>query len=986
MSDPEKEPKPVLDKVSVEEAPTVIRSSSSASVSMGEQETWVSSSAQASVSAVSVPTPGQTLAGRYMIFEQLGQGGMGVVLAAYDTRLDRRVALKLLRSRDDVDTTASAGEARLVREAQAMARLSHPHVVAVYDAGTVEEGSLFIAMEYVEGQTLRKWREQQPRTWREVLDAYLAAGRGLAAAHAAGLIHRDFKPDNVLVGKDGRIRVTDFGLARTHPEASASASASTSLSSETWDSGLTVPGTLMGTPKYMAPELMRGDPAGVRTDLYAFCVALYEALYGQLPFPAGTMTEYSRARREGRVTPPPAQSEVPAWVARTVFQGLQASPLQRPASIEALLAALQNDPEVKRRGQRRTAAVASVGVLLAALALWGWGRQHAQEPACGQLERRLTGIWDAQVKTQVRTALLGTGLPYAADTAERVSATLDGYAQRWVSQSKALCEAEQATLLSRIAVLRESCLERRRSQLHATTELLARGADRELLEKAAQAVQSLPPIEDCADDRALTAAVPPPEDPGVRAKVEALLVKEDRVEALLGAGKYKEGLAAVEPLLREVEPVGHAPLHAQVLYLMGRLRHDTGDYPGAEAALRQALAESARGKDLALMSRALTHLMLVVGVRQKRLQEATPLAPIVEAVAESAQDDMTRAVALHGQAVLFQETGQYPEAWEKATRALALREKALGPEHPDVASTIQQLGALAWWMGKYPQALEQAERALALKKKALGPEHPEVVKAMKATAIPLRELGRYDEARQRFEQILALQEKNLGPEHPDVSSALSNLSVVLLDLGRFEEARRYAERALALKEKLLGPEHLDLASPLINLGNALSELEHHEEARQQHARALALSEKALGPGHPRVAQALIEVGIDLTNLGRYDEARQQLDRALATQEKSSGRDHPDLAYVLAAQGELLLARGKPSEALPPLERALKLASEGGSRAEVQFPLARALWEARKAERPRAVALATEARSHWQQVGQSSKQAHISQWLAARSSP
>jgi tetratricopeptide (TPR) repeat protein/predicted Ser/Thr protein kinase len=980
MSDPEKEPQAAPRPVSMDETRTAIGSSSSSSVN--EQETWVSSSVRAASGALAIPTPGQTLADRYMVFELLGQGGMGVVLAAYDKRLDRRVALKLLRSRNDEDAQTSVGEARLVREAQAMARLNHPNVVAVYDAGTLEDGSLFIAMEYVEGQTLRRWRDQQPRPWREVLDAYLAAGRGLIAAHAAGLIHRDFKPDNVLVGKDGRVRVTDFGLARPHTEPTTS----TSLSSDSWDSELTIPGTVMGTPKYMAPELMRGEAAGVRSDLFAFCVALYEALYGQLPFPAERMAEYSRARREGRITPPPAQSEVPTWVARTVLQGLQANPHQRPASLEAVLTALQSDPEVKRRAQRRTLGVASAGVVLAALALWGWVRQHAQEPACGKLERRLDGIWDTAVKARVHSALLGTGLPYAADTAERVSTSLNNYAGQWVKQSTALCEAEQAGQLSRLAALRESCLERRRSQLHATTELLARGADPELLEKAAQASQSLPPLEDCADDKALTAAVPLPEDPAVRAKVKALQEKEDRVEALLGAGKYKEGLAAVGPLLREVEAVDHAPLHAQVLFLLGSLRSNTGDYSGAETALRGALTLSAQGKDLALMSRALTQLMLIVGVRQKRLQEATPLQPVVEAVAESAQDELTQAMALHGLGTLLQETGQYPEAWEKTTRALTLREKVLGREHPEVASSLQQLSAIAWWMGRYPLALENSERALALKKKALGPQHPEVVRAIKPTAIALRELGRYEESRQRFEQILVLQEKLLGPDHPDVSTALSNLSVVLLDLGRFEEARQYAERALALKEKLLGPDHLDLASPLINLGNALSELERHEQARQYHARALALAEKALGSDHPRVAQALVDLGTDLMNLGRYEEARQRLDRALALQEKISGKDHPDLAYVLSAQGELLLARGRPAEALPLLERAWKLASDGGNRAEIQFFLARALWQARKAERPRALKLATEARDHWQQVGQSTRQARISQWLAEHPSP
>ena len=472
----------------------------------------------------------------------------------------------------------------------------------------------------------------------------------------------------------------------------------------------------------------------------------------------------------------------------------------------------------------------------------------------------------------------------------------------------------------------------------------------------------------------------------MRAKVEALLAKADTVEALLVAGKYKEGLAAAEQLLHEAEPVGHPPLSAQLLYLTGRLRHDTGDYKGAEETLRQALDASARGKDLRLMSRSLSSLIIVTGVRQKRLQETTPLEPVVEAVAEATEDDETRAFALFHLSVLLQESGRYPEAWDKAMRALALREKTLGPEHPEVANCVQLLSTLAWWMGKYPQALEYAERALALKKKALGPEHPEMAKALKTVAAALRELGRYEEAYERFTQVLALQEKLLGPEHPEVAGALSNMSVVLTDLGRFDEARQYSERSLALKEKRLGKDHPDLATTLNNLGNALAELGRYAEARDQHRapspsmrRPAGLSTRWWPCCSPRWAP-------DLIKLGRYDEAKQKLDRALAIQEKAYGKDHPDLAYALMEQGELLLAQRRAAEALPLLERALKLSPEGGILAEVQFPLARALWEARRSERARAVKLATEARAHWQQVNQPSKGGSISEWLAAHPSP
>jgi tetratricopeptide (TPR) repeat protein/predicted Ser/Thr protein kinase len=978
MSNPEQAPKTAPTSVSIEEAPTSVRPPSG---SMADAETWISSAVPAK-GTFSVPAPGHTLAGRYMVFDQLGQGGMGVVLAAYDTRLDRRVALKLLRPQEAPERSTSDGEARLVREAQAMARLNHPQVVAVYDAGPLEDGALFIAMEYVEGQTLRRWCEQQRRPWREVLEAYIAAGKGLAAAHAAGLIHRDFKPDNVLVGNDGRVRVTDFGLARANPGPSTPEQIPASLSSETWGSSLTVPGTLMGTPKYMAPELMRGEPAGLRSDLFAFCVSLYEALYGQLPFPAESMAEYYKARKEGRVTPPPPQSEVPAWVARAVIQGLQADPNQRPASMEALLATLQDDPEVKRRDWRRGVALGSAAVMLVGLAAWGWARQSAREPVCGRVERRLDGIWDASVKQRVRESLLGTGLPYAPDTAERVSAWLDGYAQRWVKQGTELCEAGQAAQLPRLAALQESCLARRRSRLRATTELMARGSDKELMEKAAQAVQSLPPIEDCADARALTAAAPPPEDPTVRAKVEALQEKEDRLEALQEAGKYKEGLEAGEALLREVEPVGHAPLHAQVLYQLALLRDATGDYNGAEELARQALAASARGRDRVMMSRALSLLAYVVGMRQQRLQDALQLVPAVEALAESTDDSLVQAFALNNLGNLLARQGRYPEAWERHTRARTLREEALGLEHPAVAASLNNLGMVAWWMGRYEEAWKLTERSVALNEKVLGPDHPTLSRQRMNLGGTLREMGKYEEARKQFQLALSAQQKLLGPEHPSVAQSLSNLSIVLSDLGRYEEAREHALRSITLREKLLGPEHPELADTHANLGYALMELGLHEEALKQHTRALTLRQKELGPEHALVSESLRYQGTVLARMGRYAEAREKLERAMVIHERAYGKEHPDVAYPLLAQAELLLARGRPAEALPLLERALKVTPEGGIRADVQLALARALWEASPSERPRATALATQSRDYWQRLGHPSRLALAAQWLAA----
>ncbi|NPC82345.1 serine/threonine protein kinase, partial [Pyxidicoccus fallax] len=968
---------PPADMETEASAPTVVPLAASA---LSSTVTWASSKAKQLAS--DMPVPGHVLAGRYTVLEQVGQGGMGLVLAAYDARLDRRVALKLLRYRNTAPG-ATSGDARLVREAQAMARLSHPNVVAVYDAGTLEDGSVFLAMEYVEGQTLSGWQESQPRSWRELLAAYVAAGRGLAAAHAAGLIHRDFKPDNVLVGRDGRVRVTDFGLARSGPASPVESSLPFTLPADTALSGsLTLPGALMGTPFYMAPELLEGQPADVRSDLFAFCVALYLALYGQPPFTGQSLSELLRSRREGPAAPP-ARSEVPGQVTRAVLRGLREAPGERPASMTELLTALEDDPEARRR---RGMAKAAAGVLLAGMAVGGWALQRAREPECGGQEARLAGIWDTAMKARVQQSLLDTGAPHARDTSERVGAALDDYAGQWARQSAEVCEATRGDTAGpvRLMQLRESCLERRRVRLRATTELLAGGADRTMLDKAVQAVRGLPPLEDCADDRALTAAVPPPEDPATRAKVEALQEQVDRVDALLGAGQYPQGLKPGETLLAEAKGVGHAPLHAQALFLLARLRDGVGDYPGAEALTREALTEAARSREPVLMARAVSSLVHALSKRSGRHPEALHLEPAVDALAEATGDDAVRALAHSTLGAVLVKVGRYDEARRRHEQALALRLKALGPEHPMVADSLLQLGIVSWWQARNEDALDKVGRAVALRQKVLGPEHPDTVAALTYVAAVQKELGRLREALETLERVATLQRKLFGPEHPLVATALSNLGIALLDLGRLQEGLDISAQALALKERLLGAEHPDLAGPLANMGTALTELGRHEEALAFHSRTLALREKELGPDHALVGDTLSALGITLARLKRYPEAEARLDRGLAVLQKALGKDSPEVAHPLMGFGELWLNRGRPTQALPFLERALVLAPPA-ARATVRLNVARVLWDVDAKQRPRAVELASQAREQWRRTGHP-KEAEASRWLAAHGVP
>ena len=297
--------------------------------------------------------------GRYIVLRRLGAGGMGVVYAAYDPQLDRKVALKLLRTGTGLGEAQA--RARLVREAQAIAQLSHPNVVAVYDVGTAASDEVYVAMEFVEGDTLTQWLTRWPRTWREVIEIFREAGRGLAAAHARGLLHRDFKPDNVLVGADGRVRVTDFGLARslvTGPHEDSFVGMGPHIAALRVT--LTATGAVMGTPRYMAPEQLAGGDVGAAGDQFSFCVALYEALFGCHPIAGDTA---AKMLDEGaRAQSPPDDKDVPAWIAPILLRGLDPVPARRFPSMSALVDELA--PPAPSRSRRRYVAVLGAAALV----------------------------------------------------------------------------------------------------------------------------------------------------------------------------------------------------------------------------------------------------------------------------------------------------------------------------------------------------------------------------------------------------------------------------------------------------------------------------------------------------------------------------------------------------------------------------------------------------------------------------------------------
>jgi serine/threonine-protein kinase len=874
--------------------------------------------------------------GRYIVLDTVGAGTMGTVYAAYDPELDRRIAVKVLSTSQSRSPKARM---RLLREARALARLSHPNVIQVYDVG-VQNDDVFVAMELIEGQSLDHVTAAEPRPgWRQVVAWFIESARGLAAAHAVGIIHRDFKPSNVLIGRDGRVRVADFGLAAAiHRDLSdqtelslvgveASISAVRTLSEVApaepeaagensgalapIDAHITDPGTIMGTPAFMAPEQHSGDEVGPQADQYSFCVALYAGLYGYLPFPvpesARPMVELLTQKVREQIAPPPASTDVPAWLHAVVLRGMAARPEQRWPSMSALMDALLDDPAVRRqRVQRTVAAVASVALLIG-LAAYGWLRPGvAPGPSCQDSARYLAGVWDERTRQAIRSAFQATARPYAAVTFDRVAGILDGYAAEWTAMRTEACEATRVRKeqSERALDLRMYCLHQRKSRLSALTQLLAQDTTTQVLDNSIRAAMALPPVDYCGDIDALMATIPPPEDPAVRTAVDGLQARLDRADALAdSAGRYREALVEALAVLDQSKAVNYLPIQARAMFLTAKMRRRVGDTAAAESLLRELVPLAARVQDDALVARAWTELLWTMGYVEARHEEALSLALAAQGAVERTGDDLLRA-----------------DLW-------------------------LTLGAILYSKGEYARAAEYETRALDA------------------------------------------QESALGPKHPDVAQALNNLAVSLGDMGDHQAARPLLERALSIRTELLGPKHPLVAQSMTNLAHTLAELGEFAAARDLHERALAVFEESLGPAHWLVGYALDRKAHTLLLMGEYEQARVTYERAIAVREAAQGKDHPGLAEPLLGLGEVLLAQASPGAAVPLFERALTVADGAGTQvlARSRFGLARALWDAGR-ERERALSLARQALEDLGLLGRTREQERVARWLSEHRLP
>jgi hypothetical protein len=650
--------------------------------------------------------------GRFTLLQKLGDGAMGVVYAAYDPELDRRIAVKLLRAR--AGSGAARAQARLLREAQAMARVAHPNVAVVHDVGT-HDGDVFVAMEFVRGATLQGWLRERPRGWQEVVDVFVQAGRGLAAAHAAGLVHRDFKPSNAMIGDDARVRVLDFGLCYSE---SAEDLAEPTLESED-DVRITRRGDIVGTPAYMPPEQYnRSGDVGPSADQFSFCASLYEALYEQLPFPGETIQEVAGAIARGDLRPPPKSSRVPAWLHGVVQRGLQSEPHDRYPSMDALLQALDRISSTRTR--RGVVLAAGFAALAGAGGFWAASSsQPAEEDRCSGGALEISAAWDADRRALAEQALAAAGPAYAEEVWPRLSADLDRYADTWQTMHRAACEAHQrgetsGALLDR----RMACLAARKAALAEAASVLG-SAD--VAVHALEVVANLPPLDRCTDLVALEADVPPPADPDVRARIDAVRPRLARVATLEHAGQSLAAIALADDVVRDAETIGERALLAEALLQRGRLDINRADVPREhDAILTRAYLTALGGRLDELAAEALALRLYVRSRLDGAAARALDDLPVAqEMVARLPAPARVNGLLLNNAGVVHMAAGDVERAAALFRDALAAREAALGPDHVEVAFTLFNLALVA------PDPERLVHRALAIFDHQLGRAHPQ---------------------------------------------------------------------------------------------------------------------------------------------------------------------------------------------------------------------------------------------------------------------
>ena len=827
--------------------------------------------------------------GRFLVVEALGAGAMGVVYAAYDPQLDRKVALKLLRSHK---VEAAQGE-RLLREARAIAKLAHPNVVVVHDVG-LHGNSVFMAMEFVDGGTLADWQEGKTRE--AILGAYLDAARGLAAAHRVGLVHRDFKPANVLIGRDGRARVTDFGLARLGE--SVDVETLPTLDIDLRSDVLTKTGTIVGTPAYMSPEQFEGRTADARSDQFSFCVALFEALCGERPFQGRSFAELEINVSRGEIANNVAFTALPRRLRATLSRGLEVDPAQRFESMEALLSTLEPASSTSRWAPAVLGGVVALGV-----GVFGFTMGAATEDdRCATELEAFAQVWTPGKRATLRERLIGSGHVYAVDVAEGVEARVDDYAQRWESAFEPAC-----TVSSQSAEV--ACLRDRSRDLERLLSALQQG-DAGVVEFAVQAVEGLEDPAACGAGEA-RGIVPPPSPPASLARrVDGFEARLSFANALLETRQFDRAMEESAAVREEALEVGYPPSVAEAELVMGQALAVLGRMAEAETTLASSARSAwASGYERVALE-ASVELVIIAGVLQNKPDAGEVWAEFSGAALQRA-GGTTRleATLAEHRGALAHHRRDFAGAERALLRALELREASMSPNSTPIASALSRLASAVIEQERFEAGLVYAERALEIYRVALGEVHPNVMRALSLRGAALLQLGRLDDAERSLEEALRVGELSLGSDSRQLVDVRHNLASVASRRGNYDVAEVQYQKVFDALMDDGGVENPALPVVLHNLGSVAMHAGDLETARSRLERALAL--KADQPASS--VSTLSMLAVVSIELDQCEAAVEHAERA-STLAQEAARGAKQRLHAQGVLADALLCAGKSKRA------------------------------------------------------------------------
>jgi serine/threonine protein kinase/tetratricopeptide (TPR) repeat protein len=738
--------------------------------------------------------------GRYRVRERLGHGGCGLVLLAEDPELDREVAIKVVLPTRGADTSRAKWQEALQREARAIARLRHPNVVEVFDAGTTElydedtgeqQVGVYLVMERLRGRTLRQWLAKQPRSWREIVDVHVQAARGLMAAHGAGIVHRDFKPDNVLLTSDGRVVLIDFGLADEARELEESSSLDLS-DSQHGDMSVTRKSRVVGTPLYMAPEQHLGRDVGPAADQYAWCVSLFQALYGRAPFGGDSMDEIVAHKFSGKL--PKARSGPPRALHRVLARGLRVEPRERHADLDALVRATVRASAGAKRFVPAIAAGTIAGAAAAAALVLG----RPLHP-CDDAPLSWSTSWSEDQRTQVATGLGGIAVADASAIATRVLDQIDRHGRRWQSAYDQVCGREGA---GPHVVAQLECLERGLEQIEHVEGALA-GLTADNLGQASPLLDGLRPPSEC-----LVVESAGHRSEAERAEIAELWRRMDQVNVEVDATGQLSDPEWTKAALERADELGDAALASTIAWRLGQVARAAGRLEEGADYMHTAVFRAAAAHDHQRALRLMPLLILAVGSDLGRRDEAESLFEHAKVMGEQLDDAREQiADAETSLAYIAIEAGEKERALDIYRRALVTFEAM--PEPPRQLPRVRlALAGAEIEAGDY----DKAAAMLASAREDL--DHLSLPTDLNYATIDYLEggiagkRGDYDGAERGFGNAVAQLRIRLHG-HPFVGVGLCGLASAQIDVGLLEEAEASIQEARSLALAAYGPQHAD---------------------------------------------------------------------------------------------------------------------------------------------------------------------------------